>query len=156
MLLTERSSDLAVAVAIASSFYDRPVAHDAAVMGEVRPQFRLCSGGQCSSRPSSDLLFFGNQHIHTTISTTHTHPQVGLGGELRAVSNVEKRLTECSKLGFRRAVVPRANKFDMGPGARWQGLEVVRCGTVAEALHAVLQGGAGSGSSRKGGALGDV
>ena len=39
-----------------------------------------------------DLLFIG---------------EVGLGGELRAVSQLEKRLSEAAKLGFRRAVVPK-------------------------------------------------
>ncbi len=39
-----------------------------------------------------DLLFIG---------------EVGLGGELRAVSQLEKRLFEAAKLGFRRAVVPK-------------------------------------------------
>lgn len=32
--------------------------------------------------------------------------EVGLGGELRAVSQLEKRLSEAAKLGFKRAVVP--------------------------------------------------
>lgn len=33
--------------------------------------------------------------------------EVGLGGELRAVSQLEKRLSEASKLGFRSAIVPK-------------------------------------------------
>lgn len=40
----------------------------------------------------SDLIFIG---------------EVGLGGELRAVSQIEKRLSEAAKLGFSRAVVPK-------------------------------------------------
>ena len=33
--------------------------------------------------------------------------EVGLGGELRAVSHLEKRITEASKLGFTAAIVPK-------------------------------------------------
>ena len=63
----EPAADLAVAVAIASSRKDRPVAADIALMGEV-----------------------------------------GLSGELRAVRQLEARLREAAKLGFRRCIVPAA------------------------------------------------
>ncbi len=33
--------------------------------------------------------------------------EVGLGGELRAVSNIEKRISEANKLGFKTAIVPK-------------------------------------------------
>ena len=33
--------------------------------------------------------------------------EVGLGGELRTVTKLEKRLTEAAKLGFRTAIVPK-------------------------------------------------
>ncbi|MCC7078172.1 MAG: DNA repair protein RadA [Acidimicrobiia bacterium] len=35
--------------------------------------------------------------------------EVGLGGELRAVTSIERRLKEAARFGFRRAVVPEAN-----------------------------------------------
>ncbi len=35
--------------------------------------------------------------------------EIGLGGELRSVTQVEPRLREAAKLGFTRAIVPRAN-----------------------------------------------
>lgn len=41
----------------------------------------------------SDVIFIG---------------EVGLGGELRAVSHIEKRLIEAAKLGFKSAVVPKS------------------------------------------------
>jgi len=61
----EPAADLSIAVAIASSFQDFPVARDAVVLGEV-----------------------------------------GLGGEVRGVSQLEQRLRECAKLGFRHAYIP--------------------------------------------------
>ena len=54
--------------------------------------------------------------------------EVGLGGEVRQVAGMERRLQESHRLGFRRAVVP-ASVPDPPPG-----LEVVRVGTVAEAV----------------------
>ena len=54
--------------------------------------------------------------------------EVGLGGEVRQVAGMERRLQESHRLGFRRAVVP-ASAPDPPPG-----LEVVRVGTVAEAV----------------------
>ena len=56
--------------------------------------------------------------------------EVGLGGEVRAVRHLDRRLREAARAGFRRAVVPAA-ALDV------QGLELVRVSTVAEALLAV-------------------
>jgi DNA repair protein RadA/Sms len=63
--VAEPAVDLAIAVAIASSFYNRPVLADLAIFGEV-----------------------------------------GLAGELRSVSQSERRLTEAAKLGFERGLMP--------------------------------------------------
>ncbi len=60
--------------------------------------------------------------------------EVGLTGEVRAVSGVELRLKEAAALGFRRAVVPRSNA-----DARAKlPLEVRGVATVNEALDALL------------------
>lgn len=42
--------------------------------------------------------------------------EVGLSGELRGVTMIERRIAEAAKLGFQRAVLPRANadQFDSG------------------------------------------
>ncbi len=39
--------------------------------------------------------------------------EVGLTGEMRAVGQVEKRLHECVKMGFKKAVVPKSNLSGM-------------------------------------------
>jgi len=54
--------------------------------------------------------------------------EVGLGGEVRQVTGMERRLQESHRLGFRRAVIPAAAP-DPPPG-----LEVVRVGTLSEAV----------------------
>ncbi len=37
--------------------------------------------------------------------------EVGLGGQVRPVSQMELRLKEAAKLGFKRAIVPKGQKF---------------------------------------------
>jgi DNA repair protein RadA/Sms len=61
--------------------------------------------------------------------------EVGLAGELRAVAQVEKRLQEAARLGFRKAVVPRHGAPERSP----RGVEMVQAESVPEAL-AVLVG----------------
>ena len=59
--------------------------------------------------------------------------EVGLTGEVRAVGQVEARLREAAKLGFRRCLLPQANCQQEVAG-------IERCGvrTVAEALQVLL------------------
>ncbi len=62
--------------------------------------------------------------------------EVGLSGELRAVSQLESRLNEAVKLGFKRCVVPRST------GKRTyktpEGLELISCRSLTDALEAGL------------------
>lgn len=92
--ITEPAADLAIALAIASSVRDAPVAADMAIIGEV-----------------------------------------GLSGELRSVSQTERRLIEAARLGFRRCLIPKT-------GARVRnvptGLEVLESRTVDEALELAI------------------
>jgi DNA repair protein RadA/Sms len=76
--VTEPAGDLAIAAALASSVYDRPLPPDALFIGEV-----------------------------------------GLGGEVRPVSQIERRLAEAAKMGIRRAflaerAVPSRSVPDIG------------------------------------------
>ncbi len=57
--------------------------------------------------------------------------EVGLGGELRGVSQLEKRLSEAAKLGFKKAIVPKQSmKNIIIP----KDMEVIGVKTVYEAL----------------------
>jgi DNA repair protein RadA/Sms len=89
--LEEPAADLALALALASSFLDRPLAPDLVAIGEV-----------------------------------------GLGGELRPVPQLERRLAEARRLGFKTAVVPRRASSD----ARERG--VIASATLAEAIERTL------------------
>ena len=58
--------------------------------------------------------------------------ELGLGGQLRPVGQLELRLQEAVRLGFRRAVVPRGS--GLGPVAARLDLELLEAGSITEAL----------------------
>ncbi|MCX5966312.1 MAG: DNA repair protein RadA [Cyanobacteria bacterium] len=62
--------------------------------------------------------------------------ELGLGGQLRQVSQLELRLQEAARLGFVRAVVPRGS--GLGAAAAGLGLQLLEAASVAEALVAAL------------------
>ncbi len=55
--------------------------------------------------------------------------EVGLGGELRSVSQIEKRLSEVYKLGFKTAVVPKMSMKNVNVP---EGLEVIKVSALWE------------------------
>jgi len=58
--------------------------------------------------------------------------EVGLGGQVRSVSQMELRLKEAAKLGFKRAIVPKGTKFpDMG-------IDILPVGKVIDAIIAAV------------------
>ncbi len=92
MTVDEPGADLAMAVAIASSVWDIPVAADLAIVGEV-----------------------------------------GLSGELRAVSQLSARIREAGKLGFKRLLVPKSvQRAELDPIP--SGVQVLAVRTLHEAL----------------------
>lgn len=91
----EPAADLAVAVAIASSRKDRPIAADVALVGEV-----------------------------------------GLSGELRAVSQLTARLKEAAKLGFRRCIIPKTTRRP--PEDYPEGIEVIGARALHQAIDLAL------------------
>ena len=62
--------------------------------------------------------------------------ELGLGGQLRPVAQLEQRLQEAARLGFRRAVVPKGS--GLGRLAAGLELQLLEAGGVAEALVAAL------------------
>jgi DNA repair protein RadA/Sms len=67
--------------------------------------------------------------------------EVGLTGDLRAVSGLERRLREAARLGFERAVVPRASggtRAGVTLPSQIDGLEVIAAETLRDALAAAL------------------
>lgn len=93
MKVSEPSVDLAVVIAIASSFRNRPIDKDTVSFGEV-----------------------------------------GLSGEIRAVSMCERRVIEAQKLGFKRAIVPAANH---GSLKDIKGMELIEVRTLDEVMDKI-------------------
>ncbi len=62
--------------------------------------------------------------------------EIGLSGELRAVSQLEMRLKEAVKLGFKRCVIPRSTKKQMADIPK--GLEVIDCRSLHEVVQVAL------------------
>ncbi|MEZ4645589.1 MAG: DNA repair protein RadA [Chloroflexota bacterium] len=62
--------------------------------------------------------------------------EVGLSGELRAVSQLDARLKEASKLGFKRCIIPRPTRTRVGEYP--DNLEIIGCRTLHEAIQAGL------------------
>ena len=59
--------------------------------------------------------------------------EVGLGGQVRPISQLELRLKEASKLGFKRAIVPK------GQVVKVDGLEVTEVARVVDAITQALK-----------------
>ena len=68
-------------------------------------------------------------------STAVAVGEVGLGGEIRSVSQIEKRIGEAGKLGFTRCVLPRRNAQSL---SRRNGVELIEIETVDQAIAALV------------------
>jgi DNA repair protein RadA/Sms len=88
--IAETAGDAAVAAALASSVFDRPVPAEAVVIGEL-----------------------------------------GLGGELRAVGQVDRRVAEAARMGFTRAFVSPRGVPRQAPA----GLRIVETADVRELIE---------------------
>jgi DNA repair protein RadA/Sms len=61
--------------------------------------------------------------------------EVGLSGELRSVGQIEARLNEAAKLGFKRCVLPRSLQRAVADKAS---LEMLAARSLAEAVDMAL------------------
>lgn len=60
--------------------------------------------------------------------------EIGLSGELRTVAQLERRIQEASRLGFRKAIIP-ARSGNL-PSPSKLGMEIIAVGSAAEAISA--------------------
>ncbi len=61
--------------------------------------------------------------------------EIGLGGEIRTVSRIERRLSEASKLGFKHAIIPQGNQKGLN---KVKGIEINAVSTLEEALDKII------------------
>lgn len=103
--------------------------------------YTLAVGGARVYDPGADLAL-----ALAVASSLSGHPigadmvavgEVGLGGELRQVSHLDRRLSEAARMGFRRAIVPH------GTSVRVDGLETLQAPTLRAAVALADVGGAG-------------
>ncbi len=96
-------------------------------------------GGVKIDEPAADLAI-----LLAIVSSLRSHPlpeklvvfgEVGLAGEVRPVQRGQERLREAAKLGFTRALVPRANL----PKAAIEGIEAIGVERVEEAIASLRE-----------------
>lgn len=99
------------------------------------------AGGMRLLEPAIDLGIvmslissFKNQTIE---ETTIVFGEVGLSGEVRAVSMAGLRLMEAKKLGFKTCMMPYSNLAGL-TGAEKEGIEVIGVSNVAQAVEKLL------------------
>jgi DNA repair protein RadA/Sms len=101
-----------------------------------RDVFASSVGGVKVVEPASDLallLAIAGAHFRRAApAATAAAGEVGLGGEIRPVTQIEMRLREAARLGYRRVILPR-----IGAPKRWEGLELLHVRTVNEAIGAL-------------------
>ena len=107
------------------------------------------AGGLSVSEPGLDLplalALASSLRDRPLVGGTVAIGEVGLLGELRAVGGLDRRLREAARLGFTRAVVPRAHGR---PQSEVPGMALVTVGTLADAVRAALADDDGAGGRR--------
>ena len=93
--ISEPAADLALSMAIASSYYDVPLDYTCLFLGEI-----------------------------------------GLTGELRSVPQIDRRITEGIKLGFKKIIVPAKQKNTIAVA---EGIEILYAATIRDALELSLK-----------------
>ena len=98
--------------------------------------FLNIAGGMKVEEPGADLgviasiaSSFKNQLIEPDILV---FGEVGLGGEVRGISQSEVRVKEASRLGFRRCLLPNQNQEKI---KRVKGIELIGVRTIREAME---------------------
>lgn len=95
-------------------------------------------GGMKVGEPATDLAI-----AMATVSAITKKPlpaktvvlgEVGLAGEIRRVPNVQRRLMEAKRLGYRQAVIPAGSDVD---DSALPGLRVVEVATIHDALRLI-------------------
>ncbi len=60
--------------------------------------------------------------------------EIGLSGEIRPVNDIEKRIYEAQKLGFKRAVIPASNKLS----EKFDGIKIIEAKRILDALTSAV------------------
>ena len=125
------SARLAMVLAVLQRRTERISLHDKEV-------FAATVGGIRITEPAADLavaLAVASASLNLAMTPRLAAVgEVGLTGEVRRVSAIQRRLAEASRLGFKYALVP-PNSGASNAGVMMMGMRVVEVMEVREALH---------------------
>ncbi len=98
------------------------------------------AGGMSIDEPAVDLsvvLAVGSSYLDRPIAfDLAAFGEVGLSGEVRAVTGAEQRLNELYRLGFKRCILPRANMVDL---KKIDGMTYIAVDNISEALKGCFE-----------------
>ena len=60
--------------------------------------------------------------------------EVGLSGEIRAVNNIEKRIKEVEKLGFKKIIIPESNELN----EKFDDIKIIKVKKIIDAISACI------------------
>jgi DNA repair protein RadA/Sms len=97
-------------------------------------------GGLKIIEPAADLAIlsaicssFKNKKISNDLISIG---EVSLTGEIRGVSNIDKRINEAEKLGFTRIIIPYSNYKNL---KKYDKIEIIPVKTISEALKTIFE-----------------
>jgi len=100
--------------------------------------FVKIAGGLKLIEPAADLAIAAavssglmNRPLEATAACS---AEIGLSGELRAISDSERRIREAAHLGFKSIVLPEANTRSLKPSLKKLPIRIAGCRTLQEAL----------------------
>ena len=62
--------------------------------------------------------------------------EVGLGGEIRTVSQIDKRIQEAERLGFKKIIIPQNNSKGLKNSGN---IQVITAASLSEAIKEILK-----------------
>ena len=108
--------------------------------------FVNAAGGVRLTEPAADLAIAmaiaSNKRNRAAGGDLVAIGEVGLSGELRRVNQLERRLVEAHRLGFKRAVIPKSSELREPTLA---GMDLRRADTISEAISLCFAEGASAG-----------
>jgi len=103
-----------------------------------RDIFASSVGGLKVAEPAADLallLAIAGAHFRRALApATAAVGEVGLGGEVRPVTQLEQRLREAARLGYKRLIIPPMGKRDASARKNLD-IELVQCRTIDQAIE---------------------
>ena len=99
------------------------------------PSITLIYGPTASGKSALALSIAGAHYKRSLPPTTIAIGEVGLGGELRAATQLEQRLRESARLGYTHAIVPASGISKL---PKIEGMELIPVKNVSQAIERLM------------------